>query len=120
MQRKTDSHNPADWLFFARSDLDGIHSLAATEVGHEMARSKLAEVLEKLMKAELIRLGWTLAKTHDLQQLAKELKARNSDLFGQIRPLVNEFAEVYFTAFLSGKQTVAGDRSKAGETLGVF
>ena len=97
MQRKTDSHNPADWLFFARSDLDGIRSLAAAEVGHEMARSKLAEVLEKLMKAELIRTGWGLEKTHDLQRLAKELRARNSDLFGPIRPLVDEFAEVYFT-----------------------
>lgn len=97
MQRKTDSHSPADWLFFARSDLEGIRSLAAAEVGHEMARSKLAEVLEKLMKAELIRTGWGLEKTHDLQRLAKELRARNTDLFGTIRPLVDEFAEVYFT-----------------------
>ena len=38
-----------------------------------------------------------LEKTHDLQRLAKELKARNSDLFGRLRPLVDVFAEVYFT-----------------------
>jgi hypothetical protein len=29
------------------------------------ARSKLAEILEKILKAELIRIGWELEKTHD-------------------------------------------------------
>jgi HEPN domain-containing protein len=43
-----------------------------------MYRSKPAEVLDKVLKAELIRVGWPLLKTHDLQVLAKELHARRS------------------------------------------
>ena len=62
-----------------------------------MCRSKLAEVVEKLIKAELIRLGWFLEKTHDLRKLGGELDARGSDLMSSVRPLCNEFAEVYFT-----------------------
>lgn len=60
-----------------------------------MCRSKLAEVLEKVMKAELIRLGWTLVKTHDLRFLAKELRARQSDLVAALEPSVTALAEAY-------------------------
>ena len=61
-----------------------------------MCLGKLAEVVEKILKAELIRLGWKLEKTHDLQRLASLLKSYNSDLFDQIRPLCAELAEAYF------------------------
>src|SRR5207244_2289443 len=74
---------------------EAIHFLATRELGNVMCRSKLAEVLEKVMKAELIRLGWTLVKTHDLRFLAKELRARQSDLVAAIEPLVTSMAEVY-------------------------
>lgn len=97
MHRKTDSNNPADWLFIAGSDLAGLNLLTMKEVSHEMCRSKLAEVLEKVLKAELLRLGWRLIKTHDLEVLAGELRARGSDLMLQVDPLCEALAEVYFT-----------------------
>ena len=96
MPRKTESDNPADWLWIAASDLEGIRVVLDHEVGHSMCRSKLAEVLEKILKAELIRIGWRLEKTHDLRKLASELQIRQSDLLTQIRPAVEELAESYF------------------------
>ena len=96
MPRKTDSNNPADWLFIVESDLAGIRLLAQQELAHTMCRSKLAEVVEKIIKAELLRLGWFLEKTHDLRKLGGELEARGSHLMSIVRPLCNEFAEVYF------------------------
>jgi HEPN domain-containing protein len=57
----------------------------------------LAEVLEKVIKAELIRLGWPLLKTHDLLVLAVHLEERKSDLLVQAKPLCTALAEVYFT-----------------------
>ena len=97
MLRKTDSNNPHDWLFFAASDLEGIRSLAAQQLSYWMCQSKLAEALEKILKAELIRIGWALEKTHDLQRLGRELQARGSDLLTTVRPLCNALAEVYFS-----------------------
>ena len=97
MPRKTDSSNPADWLFIAESDLEGIETLAKGEIAYSMCRSKLAEVLEKIIKAELIRLGWYLIKTHDLERLRGELEALKSDLVGQVDPLCGALTEVYFT-----------------------
>jgi hypothetical protein len=60
-------------------------------------RSKLAEALEKTMKAELIRLGWPLERTHDLEQLLDELVGRSSDLIPRVEPLCDALAEAYFT-----------------------
>ncbi len=67
-----------------------------------MCRSKLAEVIEKLMKAELLRLGWFLDKTHDLQRLFTLLEVRASGLCPQLRPLVSAYADVYFMARYPG------------------
>jgi HEPN domain-containing protein len=97
LPRKTDSNNPADWLHLAEADLAGLRALAAQELAYALCRSKLAEVLEKVLKAELIRLGWPLVRTHDLQALANELQVRKSDLFLPARPLCSALAEVYFT-----------------------
>ena len=66
MPRKTDASNPADWLWLARSDLDVVRLASSQQVGFTACRSKLAEVVEKTMKAELIRLGWPLERIHDL------------------------------------------------------
>jgi len=96
LPRKTDSGNPADWLWIAESDLTLIRLGATKEVGYTAVRSKLAEVLEKVLKAELIRTGWPLEKTHDLRKLASELQLRKSELEPQFRPLVIALAEVYF------------------------
>ncbi len=97
MPRKTDSNSPADWLFIAESDLEGVQMLTEREVGYSMCRSKLAEIIEKVLKAELIRLGWFLQKTHDLEKLAGELLAQNSDLVPKAKPLCIALAEVYFS-----------------------
>ena len=53
MPRKTDSHNPADWLLIAESDLEALRMLAKQEIGYTLCRRKLAEVAEKVMKARL-------------------------------------------------------------------
>jgi HEPN domain-containing protein len=97
LPRKTDSNNPADWLFLAESDVEAIQLLATREIGHPVCQSKLAEALEKILKAELIRTGWFLEKTHDLEILLGELEARKSDLVPQVEPLCDALAEVYFS-----------------------
>lgn len=102
MPRKTDSSNPADWIWLAESELEGVKLLAEREVSYSMCHSKLAEILEKVLKAELLRLGWFLEKTHDLQKLAGELQARASDLIPRLRSLVTSLAEVYFAARYPG------------------
>jgi HEPN domain-containing protein len=66
------------------------------EIAFTMCRSKLAEVLEKVLKAELIRLGWFLEKTHDLRKLGKELELQGSDLMDRVRPLCVTLAQAYF------------------------
>ena len=97
MPRKTDSKNSADWLLIASSDMDVIRLAAEREISFAAARSKLAEVLEKVMKAELLRVGWELEKTHDLERLLQCLTERKSDLIATITPLCDELADVYFT-----------------------
>ena len=95
MPRKTDASNPADWLWIAASELEAVSKLAALELSDILCRSKLAEILEKILKAELIRLGWALVKTHDLRFLAKELRERQSAVFATAQPLAAELAEAY-------------------------
>ena len=97
MPRKTDSSNPADWLWIAESDLSVIRLALAPEVGHGTCRGKLAEVLEKVLKAELIRLGWALERTHDLNRLAEAMLEFGSPLAATAVPICQALAEVYFT-----------------------
>jgi HEPN domain-containing protein len=97
LPRKTDSHNPADWLLIATSDMDLVRLAAEREISFIGARSKLAEVLEKVMKAELLRLGWELEKTHDLNRLLQDLVERGTDLLPAVEPLCDALAQVYFT-----------------------
>jgi HEPN domain-containing protein len=97
LPRKTDSNNPADWLYFAESDLNGVRLLIDSRLSELLCESKLAECLEKVMKADLIRLGWSLVKTHDLHQLAEELRIHKSDLFNDFKPLCDALALRYFT-----------------------
>jgi HEPN domain-containing protein len=81
----------------AATDLEVIQLAAGREIGFITVRSKLAEVLEKVLKAELIRLGWPLEKTHDLEVLLQELTKRKADLAAPAAPLCTALAEVYFT-----------------------
>ena len=94
--RKTEANNPRDWLAFARMDLEAICELASKQMCHEICRSKLAECMEKLLKGELIRRGWSLVKTHDLVHLADELSGYDSDLAASIIPACEALAEAYF------------------------
>lgn len=97
MPRKTDSNNPADWLWIAGSDLPMIRAAAEGEFSFAAARSKLAEVLEKIIKAELLRLGWRLEKTHDLNRLALVLHRYGSPSETAATLLCRGLAQVYFT-----------------------
>ena len=63
----------------AESELVCIRILVDQSVGYEMCQSKLAEILEKVLKAELIRSGWFLERTHDLERLRKEPAATSID-----------------------------------------
>ena len=74
-----------------------MHVLADQETAYYLCISKLAEVTEKLIKAELIRLGWNLVKFHDLQRLNDELRSRHAKLAHQIDDLVEALSERYFT-----------------------
>lgn len=96
MPRRTDASIPADWLAIAEADLAMVRLAAEREISFAPCRAKLAEALEKVMKAELIRLGWSLEKTHDLQRLGKLLRERDSDLVDSAQPLVNALTEAYF------------------------
>ncbi len=97
MPRKTDSNNPADWLFFAREDIEAVRLLAEREISYHLCQSKLAEALEKTLKAELIAKGWFLEKVHDLQKLIDELIERGSDIVAAAQPLAEVLAEAYFS-----------------------
>jgi len=97
LPRKTDSNNPADWLWIASSDLEGIRELAARELSHPLGRGKLAEIPEKIVKAKLIRLGWRLEKTHDLNRLALALRSHAYPLEPEAGVLCTTLTEVYFT-----------------------
>jgi HEPN domain-containing protein len=100
--RQTDSNNPGDWIWLAESDLEGLRNLAGLEIAYPLCRSKLAEVFEKVLKAELIRSGWFLEKTHDLEKLLDCLKTHSPDLVSQGEPLCDALAEVYFTGRYPG------------------
>ena len=81
----------------ANSDLEMVRLAANQKIGFTACRSKLAEVVEKTMKAELIRNGWALERTHDLEYLLDELVARKSDLIDVLEPLCEALTDAYFT-----------------------
>ena len=93
MPRKTDSNSPEDWLWIAASDLELVQAASMLEVGFSAAHSKLAEIVEKIVKAELIHTGWRLEKTHDLERLLEALVVRQSNLAAEVGPLCDALAE---------------------------
>jgi HEPN domain-containing protein len=54
-------------------------------------------VVEKAMKGELIRLGWRLERTHDLERLLDLLITHRSDLVTVCEPLCEALADAYFS-----------------------
>ena len=89
-------------MLLAEGEAAALNLLTKEEIGYSMCRSKLAEILEKVMKAELIRLGWFLEKTHDLEKLLGELRARQSDLVAKLEPLCGDYTEAYFSGRYPG------------------
>ena len=55
-----------------------------------------------IAEAELIRTGWGLEKTHDLERLLGEMTARKNDLASSFEPLCESLAEVYFSGRYPG------------------
>ena len=53
-------------------------------------------LLEKVFKAELLRCGWFLEKTHDLMRLLVEIEKYAPDLLADAEPLALSLAETYF------------------------
>ena len=117
MPRKTDSNNPSDWILMCESDLEVLRMAVKQELGYSLCRSKLAEVLGRGLKAELIRTGWPLAKTHDLERLYEVMTVRGSDLAGQADPLCKGLAEAYFTDRYPGFDLEDPDWPKLREQL---
>jgi len=95
LPKKTDAGNPRDWLLYARVDLEAVRLLAAQATAFLVCRSKLAEALEKLLKADLIARNWELRKTHDLQSLLDDLAAHTDARATQLQQIVDELAEAY-------------------------
>ena len=102
MPRKTNAKNPADWLWIAESDLEGVRLNVRNEVAYYGCQGKLAEVLEKILKAELIRMNWPLEKTHDLGRLLGELATRKSPITAAATPLVDVLDHAYFVTRYPG------------------
>ncbi len=124
MPRKTDSNNPADWIWIAEADHSTIELLAYRDENYYLCRAKLAEVIEKNLKAELIRTGWSLRKTHDLRGQAKELRDRDAELGERFEDLVNDYASAYLETRYPGFDlddpdwpSLRADIVKAGELL---
>lgn len=117
MPRKTDSNNPADWLLIVESDLELLRPGIANEWGFSMCRSKLAEVVEKILKAELIRLGWPLEKTRDLVRLHDRLVEWKSELEPLVAPVCLELAQAYFCDRYPGFDLEDPDWPKLREQL---
>jgi len=95
LARKTDAGRAADWLLYAGADLEAVASLSAHQVAYSVCRSKLAEVLEKTIKANLIHLGWRLQKVHDLQKLCDYLYSYDKDAAESLQTLADELADDY-------------------------
>lgn len=102
MPRQTDSNEPRDWLLFAEADLEAVRILAERRAAYPVCRSRLAEALEKTLKAELIRGGWRLMKTHDIERLRTELEERDPLLVRRIDACTADLSEAYFSGRYPG------------------
>lgn len=95
LPRKTDSGNPQDWLEYAKIDLDAVRVLCDEQVAFSVCKSKLAEALEKSIKADLLAHGWLLVKIHDLQKLNDYLSVYDEEVAERLQSTVDDLAESY-------------------------
>jgi HEPN domain-containing protein len=95
LPKKTDTGKTSDWLDFITADLETADLLMAHRKAFTVCRSKLAEALEKAIKANLIQCGWRLEKILDLQKLCDLLSGYHPERVITLQGLVNELAESY-------------------------
>ncbi len=117
MPRKTDSGNPRDWLAYAKTDLDAVRLLVREQVAYPVCKSKLAEALEKGLKANLLTQGWRLEKTHDLQKLNDALAACDESVAEKLQSLVDDLAECYIEERYPGFDLEDPDWPSAADLL---
>jgi len=117
LPKQTDAGNPCDWLLFAEGDLQAVRLLAGQSAVFSVCRSKLAEALEKLLKADLIHCGWELRKTHDLQSLLDDLASHTPTTANQLQPIVDELAEAYSQTRYPGFDLADDDWPRLRELL---
>jgi len=72
-----------------------VRLLTEEEVAFPVCKSKLAEALEKSMKADLISRGWALIKIHDLQKLNDFLADYDETTADKLQSTVDDLAESY-------------------------
>ena len=94
-KRRTDSGNPRDWMLFVKADMDTVRLLTRYKTAFFVCRSKLAEALEKTIKADLLARGWRLEKIQDLPKLCDYLSEYDRAQADQLQPLVDDLAESY-------------------------
>lgn len=117
MPRKTDAGNPQDWLFLASYDLDALQVLIPRQIAFPVCRSKLAEGLEKLLKADLIAKGWRLRKIHDLQALREDLEELDPRRAEDLRTIVDALADSYVETRYPGFDLADEDWPRLQELL---
>ena len=109
MQKKTDAGDPGDWLDFVNADMAAVRLLARHRISFHVCESKLAEALEKAMKADLISRGWRLERVHDLQKLCDHLFQRDHETALRLQPLADELSGSYTESRYPGFDLDAAD-----------
>jgi len=82
-------------MAFVLEDLAAVSLLLGNRVSFHVCRSKLSEAMEKALKADLIRRGWSLVKVHDLPKLCDLLASYSESAADRLQQIVDELAESY-------------------------
>ena len=102
---------------FADYDLEALAVLSKQQISFPICRSKLAEGLEKLMKADLIAHGWQLRKIHDLQALREDMEQHLLAQAETLRSVVDALANSYIETRYPGFDLVDEDWPRLQELL---
>lgn len=82
------------WFERAEEDLKVARHLLAEKFGHLTAASLLQQAAERYLKGYLLTTGWSLKKTHDLEQLITEAISRDAD-FSPFLEICRRLTEYY-------------------------
>jgi HEPN domain-containing protein len=92
LRKQTDETNPGDWFAFGAERLRGADILWREGGVSGLGIEALQEGVERYLKGFLIAKGWTLVKTHDLEQLVREAVVFDP-AFERFVPLAIELTE---------------------------